>query len=150
MTTLSQVMFGSVMLAYCGLVHVVVVAWSIPLFQRLAGVERIVRHPIRRTIVFLCTTILVLLLAHTIQIWSWSMMFLLFGAFESGPNSFYFSVVTYTTLGYGDIVLGDGIKIFGTFAAIAGLLAFGISTAFLLSVLVKLLPNVFGSGGDRD
>ncbi len=145
MTTLSQIILGSIMLSYCSVVHVFVVAWSIPLFQRLARVERFVSRPVRRTIIFLCTAILVVLAAHTIQIWSWSVMFLWFGAFDSNHESFYFSVVTYTTLGYGDIILGDGIKIFGTFAAIAGLLAFGISTAFLLSVLVRLLPNVFGN-----
>ncbi len=150
MTTLSQIILGSIMLSYCAVVHVLVVAWSIPLFQRLSRVDGIIRRPMRRTIVFLCTAILVLLLAHTIQIWSWSVVFLWFGAFESGPQSFYFSVVTYTTLGYGDIVLADGIKIFGTFAAIAGLLAFGISTAFLLGVLVRLLPDVFGNSSDRE
>ena len=147
MTTLSQIILGSIMLSYCAVVHVFVVAWSIPLLQSLAQMDGIMRRPIRRTIIFLCVAVFVVLAGHTIQIWSWSLMFLWFGAFESNPESFYFSVVTYTTLGYGDIILGDSIKIFGTFASIAGLLAFGISTAFILGVLVRLLPNVFGNSG---
>ncbi|MFQ6548166.1 ion channel [Aestuariibius sp. 2305UL40-4] len=86
--------------------------------------------------------IIVIVIAHTIQIWIWAGSFLLVDAFGDFPTSFYFSTVTYTTLGYGDVVLQPEVRVFATFAAIAGLLTFGISTAFLISLLVRTLPTL--------
>ena len=53
----------------------------------------------------------------------------------------YFSLVTFTTLGYGDIVLGEGLRIFGAFASVTGLLAFGLSTAFLVALMTRMFEE---------
>ena len=39
----------------------------------------------------------------------------MFGAFPTMAASFYFAVVTYTTLGYGDIVLAEDLRALGAF-----------------------------------
>ena len=52
--------------------------------------------------------------------------------------------MTYTTLGYGDVVLAENARIVATFCATTGLLTFGISTAFLIGVLSRVLPERFG------
>lgn len=85
-----------------------------------------------------------LIVAHTITIWLWAIALFASGAFADFATSFYFSSVTYTTLGYGDIVLEPTVRIFASFAAITGLLTFGISTAFLVGLLVRILPGLFG------
>jgi hypothetical protein len=46
--------------------------------------------------------------------------------------------VTFTTLGYGDIVLEGNWRLFGAIEAGNGLILFGWSTAFLLSVTSRL------------
>ena len=69
------------------------------------------------------------------------MSFIAFGAFGDPATAVYFSLVTYTTLGYGDIVLAENIRLYGALASVTGLLAFGLSTAFLVAVFAKLLPN---------
>lgn len=51
--------------------------------------------------------------------------------------------MTYTTLGYGDITLDPGVRVFGSFSAITGLLTFGFSTAFLIGLIVRLIPAAF-------
>ncbi len=71
-------------------------------------------------------------------------MFLLISDLPDLPTSFYFATVTYTTLGYGDIVLDEGARIVATFGAITGLLTFGISTAFIIGVLSRVLPASLG------
>ncbi|MEM6694060.1 MAG: potassium channel family protein [Pseudomonadota bacterium] len=143
MTTAAQILLGTALLATCSIVHVSAVALSIPLFQRVAALVDSARRPKLRVLALLLLTIGVLLAAHTIQIWIWSVLFIAQGEFESLPESFYFATVTYTTLGYGDIVLDSGARIVATFAAIAGLLTFGISTAFLFGVLTRIMPDVF-------
>ncbi|GAA6192614.1 hypothetical protein NBRC116597_25350 [Phaeobacter sp. NW0010-22] len=56
-------------------------------------------------------------------------------------SALYFSLVTYTSLGYGDIVLGPGLRIFGAFASVAGLLAFGLSTAYMVALMTRLFEG---------
>jgi len=60
------------------------------------------------------------------------------GALPDWNTAVYFSLVTYTTLGYGDVVLGPGLRIFAAFSAVTGLLGFGISTAFLVGAIGKV------------
>ncbi len=80
-------------------------------------------------------------LTHTIQVWIWAAAFIHFDVLTDWNTSLYFSMVTYTTLGYGDIVVGEHIRIFGTFASVAGLLAFGLSTAYLVALMSRILKD---------
>ncbi|MEM1236397.1 MAG: potassium channel family protein [Pseudomonadota bacterium] len=116
---------------------------SIPAMQRVSQHNWFQdRIKLRRSATLL-TVVLALLAGHTLQIWSWSVAFMWTGNFTELGDSYYFSAVTYTTLGYGDIVLENGYRIFATFAAVSGLFCFGISTAFLFGVIGRMLPDVF-------
>jgi len=142
MTTTLQILFGSAVLTLCALVHVGIVASAIPVLERVG--RRVTRfsHAFASSVV-LGTGVLITLLAHTVQVWAWAVAFILSGAMTDIPTSFYFSMVTYTTLGYGDLVLGEALRIFATFAAVTGLLTFGISTVFLISILGSLFPEIY-------
>jgi len=82
-----------------------------------------------------------ILLAHSVQIWIWAAAFVASGTLPDWNTSVYYSLITYTTLGYGDVVLGPGLRIFGGFAAINGVLGFGISTAFLVAIMGQALRD---------
>ncbi len=99
----------------------------------------------RRIAAILAAAIGILLVAHTAEIWLWAFSFAILGEFEQFSTSFYFATVTYTTLGYGDVVLNENARIFASFGAITGLFTFGISTAFLIGLLGRVMPNVFES-----
>ncbi|MFL4471157.1 potassium channel family protein [Tateyamaria armeniaca] len=141
MTPTLQILFGSALLTGCALLHVAIIASAIPLVKGLALKVSGIGRTMRRALV-LGLGVLVILLAHTVQVWTWALVFLLSEALTTFPESFYFAMVTYTTLGYGDLVLGEGLRIFATFAAVTGLLTFGISTAFLISLLSALFPSM--------
>ncbi|WP_299725926.1 potassium channel family protein [uncultured Tateyamaria sp.] len=141
MSTSLQILFGSALLTACALLHVAIVAGSIPLMKRLAQRIEHMRRNMRRGLV-LSLGVLIILLAHTVQVWTWAFVFLLSAALTTFAESFYFAMVTYTTLGYGDLILGESLRIFATFAAVTGLLTFGISTAFLISLLSNLFPSM--------
>lgn len=141
MTAASQILLGSALLTICALIHVGAVAMLVPFLARAA--ERLENAGARlRTLIITSLNVLILLFAHTIQVWSWALAFFAMKAFDDFPTSFYFATATYTTLGYGDLLLDSGLRIFGTFAAITGLLTFGISTALLMGVIVRLLPSL--------
>ncbi len=144
MSLFLQLGLGTLLLALCALVHVGTVVLCIPYLARLAIWFGPDRRPRLRIAILLSAGICGIVAAHTVQIWIWAATFLLQGAFETMAMSFYFATVTYTTLGYGDIVLGEDLRIVATFAAVTGLLTFGISTAFLLGLLVRIMPESFG------
>jgi len=139
MTAASQILLGSALLTLCALMHVGAVAMLVPFLVRFSSR---LEYAVSRLRILILTglSVLILLVAHTIQVWAWALAFFSMNAFDDFPTSFYFSTATYTTLGYGDLLLGPGLRIFGTFAAITGLLTFGISTAFLMGVIVRMLP----------
>ena len=58
----------------------------------------------------------------------------------------YFSVVTATTFGYGDITLSDQWQLLGSFEAMGGLILFGAGTA----LLVEVMRYFFQSKSDSD
>ena len=53
-------------------------------------------------------------------------------------SSFYFSGVTYATIGYGDLVLPKEWRLFGPVEGLTGILMCGLSTAFLFATLSRM------------
>lgn len=65
----------------------------------------------------------------------WSVPYLFFGVIEGFEKTFYFSMVTYTTLGYGDVVLPEKWRLLGSFEAATGIIMFGWTTAIVMSAI---------------
>jgi voltage-gated potassium channel Kch len=53
-------------------------------------------------------------------------------------TAFYFSIVTYTTTGYGDLVLPEPWRVLGGIEALTGILMCGWSTGFFFAVLSRM------------
>lgn len=87
---------------------------------------------------------LIVLVAHTINVWIWAGVLRWIGALETMETAVYFSLVTTTTLGYGDVVLPHRWRVFGAMAAVSGLLTFGLSTAFLITIMQTLFETGLG------
>ena len=75
------------------------------------------------------------MLAHVAEARVWGLFLHWTQLLPSITEGFYFSAVSVTTLGYGDILLKYPWRHLGTLIAIAGLLMFGCSTAFLFVIL---------------
>lgn len=103
-----------------------------------------------RTPALLVVGVVVIVVAHTLQIWLWAAVVAYLDAVGTFEASFYFALVTYTTLGYGDVVLGEGLRVFGAFASITGLLTFGLSTAFLIGIVARLMPVLSAQNGQKN
>lgn len=79
-------------------------------------------------------TVLGIFFTHTIEAWIWALFYWLVVGMETLSNAIYFSTVTYTTLGYGDITLSKEWQLLSSLQAVDGILMFGWSTAFLVTV----------------
>lgn len=88
---------------------------------------------------------------HGVEIWLYALAYQAIGAFADFPTALYFSTATFSTLGYGDIVLGPQWRLFGAIEGVTGLILIGWSSAFLLSVTsrLRMLEHDWMSGGTR-
>ncbi len=94
-------------------------------------------------------TILVLVLAWTlcmiaIAVWLWTVAFHRLGVFANVEESAYFALVSFTTLGFGDILLPVKWRLLGGVAAANGLLLFGLLTAILVETIRGVRLNQRG------
>jgi|GEM_PF-1798058 len=72
-----------------------------------------------------------LMIGHLAQVALFAGSLVWLGALKIFDDAFYFSLVTFATLGYGDIVLAPGYRIFGALGAALGSLMMGWSTALI-------------------
>lgn len=82
--------------------------------------------------------ILCLIAAHSVEIWIYAALYYLVGASATFETALYFSTVTFTTLGYGDVILDERWRLIAAIQAANGIILFGWSTAFLAVVIGKL------------
>jgi hypothetical protein len=75
---------------------------------------------------------------HTIEIWLYAAAYKLIGAESNFEAALYYSTVTFASLGQGDVLLAPEWRLFGAIEAANGVILFGWSTAFLLSVMARL------------
>ena len=78
-----------------------------------------------------------LILIHTAEIAVWALFFWWEKCLPDAESSFYFSGVTYATLGYGDLLLPKEWRMFGPLEALTGSLMVGLSIAFFFAVLSR-------------
>lgn len=68
----------------------------------------------------------------------WAIFYFLQAAPPSFEEALYFSTVTFTTVGYGDIVLSREWRQLATFEAMNGWIIFGWATALIMAVIQRL------------
>ncbi len=134
-------------------------------FQAVASVlaaryfARAARQPLGakpRRAIFLQFSILmiVLMLGNIVQVAFWALLYTVLGAFENFETAAYFSGVTFTSLGYGDVVLPGRLRLLGPLQAANGLMMFGITTALFIAAVQNAIAKWAslrrGGVGDAD
>ncbi|MDA7949666.1 MAG: potassium channel family protein [Hyphomicrobiaceae bacterium] len=95
-------------------------------------------------------SVLGVFLFHTVEIWLWAALYMLLGEFSDLERALYFSTVTFTTLGYGDITLSPRWQMLSGLEAANGIILFGVSTAFIFAVLRYLFEAAGIVGRHRE
>ncbi|MEM5516888.1 ion channel [Henriciella sp. AS95] len=113
----------------------------------LVGLSHVMRrqrvHPANLTTVLgqgfaIIVYVLTIFALHSLQIWIYAFAFLFGGAFDSIHDALYYSISSFTTVGYGDINPAGHWRILGATESANGFLLIGWSTAFLVSVSTKV------------
>ncbi len=83
------------------------------------------------------------LLAHLIEIASWAAVFMICGEFHEFGVAYYHSAGNYTTLGSGGLLMSPKWRLLGPLEAANGTLMFGVSTAMIFALILRLTQARF-------
>ena len=87
------------------------------------------------------TVILLLCYAALVEAALWAGVYVAVGAVAGFEPALYFSIVTFTTLGYGDVVLDPGWRLLGALQSANGIILFGWTTALVVALLQHLTEH---------
>ena len=66
---------------------------------------------------------------------AWTYVYLYLGVFDHIEPALYFSMISFTTLGFGDLILNENYRLLSGFTAVSGLISFGLTSAFVVDML---------------
>ncbi|MFL0354574.1 potassium channel family protein [Xanthomarina sp. GH4-25] len=83
---------------------------------------------------------------HFFQTWLWAAVYMLIPEtnmlFSSFSEAWYFSMVTFTSLGYGDLTLSGNWRLLSGIEAINGIMLIGWSTAIMFSLIQQIFKRI--------
>jgi hypothetical protein len=101
------------------------------------------RHSLGKTVAMV-TTVLGLFVVHTIEVWTWAGAYVVTGVVADLESAVYFSTVTFSTLGYGDITPTAEWRVFAALEAMNGFILIGWSIAYLVAASTRHGPFRIG------
>lgn len=136
---LTQLLIGAFFIAATVILHAIVLD-RLMRFLMMQGPAIRRRFPGSWKVIALTAAALGVFGAHIVEIWIWALFYLTVESaeFQTLEKALYFSTTSFTTVGYGDIVLGPQWRMLGSIEAANGFLLFGWNTAFLFEVMSKL------------
>ena len=131
---LRELAFAFVMVAVCVVIHttglVIFFEW---LGKRRALIEQ--HSSMLSYALLLILVFAVIILLHLADTGIWAAFYYWRNLFVDFETSFYFSLGSYTTIGYGDVVLPKPWRLLGGIEGVSGVLLCGLSTAFIFAIV---------------
>lgn len=133
-----QLVIGLVLLVVTTCVHAVATGFVMALARGLNAAHWSMRGRLR-PMALLAAVVLMFFMASLIEVLLWAITYIWVGALSGLEPALYFSMVTFTTLGYGDVVLTDPWRLLGSFQAATGIIIFGWTTALIVALLQRII-----------
>ena len=135
---LSALTLAFVVVAVCVVIHTAgLVGAAEWLIDHRARFER--QSPgLARFCLYLTLVFAFIIVLHLLETTIWAVVYQWWGLFPDYETSLYFSLGSYTTIGYGDVVLTQRWRLLGAVEGISGVLLCGLSTAFIFVVMNML------------
>ena len=91
----------------------------------------------QRVIVLTCWLILI----HLVEIFVWGLFYFWRGYLPDAESAFYFSGATYTSVGYGDLVLPKQWRALAPLETLTGILMCGLSTGLFFALVSRWISK---------
>ena len=82
-----------------------------------------------------------IVLLHLVQVGLWAVVFWRAPELPNLETALYFSLATYTKLGFGDVVVGPGWRVLAGIEGLTGILLVGRSTAFVFAAVNRMYEH---------
>lgn len=106
--------------------------------------DRIRLHGHRSRMLAMNTVVIGVFVVLTAEVWLWAAAYSLIGVVDSFETALYFSTITFSTVGYGDVVPHPEWRMMAALEGVNGFLLIGWSTAYLIAAGIRVGP--FRSG----
>jgi Ion channel len=134
---IAQLLIAWGLMALCVVIHAFGVMWALRWLRRRATSRM---RPWKWAWLFISLAGWMVML-HLVEITAWALLYEWGQAMTDLPAALYFSAVTYTTTGYGDLVLPNDWRLVGAVEALTGILMCGWSTGFFFAVVSRMLVD---------
>jgi len=135
---LANLALGTVIISATVVIHTLGLMTVTHLMGYLTG--RLRMHGRRSRIVAMLTVVIGTFGLLTVQVWLWATAYYLLDVVGDFDTALYFSTVTFSTIGYGDVVPAHGWRLFSALEGLNGFLLIGWSTAYLIAAGVRVGP----------
>lgn len=144
MSVESQLVYASIIVAITVLTHLAGLAGLLALLRKHKRMKNRFLTAIGNALVVMGAAFGLFAL-HTVEIWAWALCYRFLDLLPDFEQALYFSTSTYVTIGYGDVTLPVGSRIFGAIEGANGIILLGWSTAFFFGIVdrLKLLEREF-------
>ena len=141
---LTQITIGAALIVTTVIVHGLCL-------ELIFRVWRTVRNEVmaRWRIIIFGLVILAVFVAHVIEVTIWALFYYFKASIDQIPNleaALYFSTSSFTTVGFGDLVLAEDWRLLSSFESINGMILFGWSTAFFFEVVRHSYEDLYSKG----
>ena len=131
---LNEALVAFVIVAICVAIHTSVLLIFAEWILRHLAVTQVNRR-MRHHAILLILVFFVIIVLHLIETALWASFYYWQSLFADFETSLYFSLTSYTTIGFGDVVLPQKWRLLGAIEGISGVLLCGLSTAFIFAVV---------------
>ncbi len=137
---IQQIALGSILMVITTSVHAVCTAAVLSTLRRTHA-SRWGNRSAARRVALVSAVVLMLFLASLLESGLWAAVYLAVGAIADLESALYFSTVTFTTLGYGDLTLDTGWRLLSSFQAANGTIMFGWTTALVMALVHRMASD---------
>ena len=139
----ANLMFGTFVISGTVMIHTAGLVFLTRWMNWIVRWFRLHRHSFAKAVAMV-TTVLGLFFLHTIEVWVWAIADVSLGVVDNLETALYFSTVTFSTLGYGDITPLATWRVFAALEAVNGFILIGWSTAYLVAASTRHGPFRIG------
>ncbi len=129
-----SILIGCILIVICIFIHALATRFTMELATKYGAIAHLKSN---LKVLWISIIVLIMVGASLIESLFWAITYIFLGAIEYFEEALYFSIVTFTTLGYGDVTLSETYRLLASLEAANGIIIFGWSTAIIIAAVQR-------------